>query len=44
MFTGDYITGDVDDAYLVDLGLRRNDQAKTTGQPDSAEVEDVGIS
>ena len=44
VFTGDYITGDVDDAYLVDLGLRRNDQAKTTGQPDSAEVEDVGIS
>ena len=31
IFTGDYITGDVDDAYLSDLQLARSDHAKASG-------------
>ncbi len=35
VFTGDYITGDVDDAYLQQLEQRRNDAAKTAHRSDA---------
>jgi amidophosphoribosyltransferase len=40
-FSGRYITGDVNPAYLQQLELLRNDQAR--GQVDEGELEDVGI-
>ena len=40
-FSGRYITGDVNPAYLQQLELLRNDQAR--GLVDEGELEDVGI-
>ena len=45
IFTGDYVTGDVDSAYLTDLQLARSDDAKasehTRGTPLTSEEQDL---
>lgn len=43
-FTGEYVTGDVDQAYLDDVANRRNDQAKSSdGDSRSRDIVAVGL-
>ena len=43
VFTGEYVTGDVDQAYLDDLDAARNDAVKATGKIDSGENAVIGL-
>ena len=43
VFTGEYVTGDVDDAYLARISNQRNDQAKSQREQSSGEASVIGL-
>jgi len=43
VFTGEYVTGDVDDAYLSRISNQRNDQAKLHREKSSGEASVIGL-
>ncbi|MEQ9208908.1 MAG: amidophosphoribosyltransferase, partial [Pseudomonadales bacterium] len=43
VFTGEYVTGDVDDAYLSRISNQRNDQAKLNREKSSGEASVIGL-
>ena len=42
VFDGKYITGDIDQVYLDQLGQRRNDEAKRCSENGDSDKEDLG--
>ena len=43
VFTGDYVTGGVDDAYLTRISNQRNDQAKSQREQSTGEASVIGL-